>query len=187
MERRPLTDVDVAKRIEAGDIVATESFVDENYAAVLRFLRQLTGHVQEAEDLTQQAFVKAKQQIGSFRGDASLRSWLFRIAFHEYTHWKRRRRPTTSLDLAPVHIESGYESVLDAEALLSALSRLPGSLRAAFLLHEVQELPICEVARVLRVPQGTVKSRLFHARRKLMRSLDGRQEIENEIRPALES
>lgn len=187
MERRPVTDIDAAKRIEGGDLAATESFVCENYAPVLRFLRQLTGHVQEAEDLTQQAFIKAKHQIGSFRGDASLRSWLFRIAFHEYTHWKRRRRPTTGLEIAPAHVEPAYDSVLEAEALLSALGRLPASLRAAFLLHEVQELTVKEVASVLGVPQGTVKSRLFHARRKLSWLLEGQQEVENEVRPALES
>ena len=187
MERRPVTDIEAAKRIECGDIAATESFVSENYAPMLRFLRQLTGHIQEAEDLTQQTFIKAKQQIGSFRGDASLRSWLFRIAFHEYTHWKRRRRLTSSLETAPAQIESAYASVVDAEALLSALSLIPESHRAAFLLHEVQELSVKEVSRVLGVPQGTVKSRLFHARRKLSWLLEGRQEVENEIRPALES
>jgi RNA polymerase sigma-70 factor (ECF subfamily) len=187
MEAQRARDIEAAKRILGGEVFATEAFVSENYAPVFRFLRQLTGHVQEAEDLTQQAFIKAKQEMGSFRGDASLRSWLFRIAFHEYTHWKRRHRPTLSLEFAPGHTEAAYTSVLDAEALLSALSRLPESHRVAFLLHEVQELSIREVSQVTRVPQGTVKSRLFHARRRLMCLLDGRQEIENEIRPALES
>jgi len=187
MAPKHATDIETARNIANGDAEVTESFVLSHYASLYRFMRQLTGHREDAEDLTQQAFIKAKQQIASYRGKASLRTWLYRVAFHEYTHWKRSRRRTQSLESAPPRVEPAYEACLDAEALLNALRRLPDPLQEAFLLFEVQELTLEETANVLRVPKGTVKSRLHNARRKLHLMLDGRQENEIEPKPVLES
>ena len=170
------SDLETARRIADGDAGVTERFVVSHYASVCRFMRHLTGQKEDAEDLTQQAFIKAKQQIASYRGKATLRTWLFRIAFHEYTHWKRSRRRTLTLESAPARVETAYDACLEAEALLDALKRLPEPLREAFLLHEVQELSVEETASVLGLPQGTVKSRLFNARQKLSSMLEGRQE-----------
>ncbi|HVT11007.1 MAG TPA: RNA polymerase sigma factor [Fimbriimonadaceae bacterium] len=180
-------DLETARRIASGDAWATESFVVTHYAAVCRFMRHLTGHAEDSEDLTQQAFIKAKQQIASYRGKASLRTWLFRIALHEYTHWKRRRRRTHGLEAAPARIEPAYEACVEAIALFEALEKLPEALKETFLLAEVQEMSIEETAAVLGVPQGTVKSRLFAARKKLCFLLEGRQENEIEAKPVLES
>jgi RNA polymerase sigma-70 factor (ECF subfamily) len=180
-------DLETARQIADGNARVTESFVLAHYASVRRFMRHLSRHEEDAEDLTQQAFIKAKQQIASYRGSASLRTWLFRIALHEYTHWKRRQRRTTSLDLVPAQAEPGYETCVETVALMTALAKLPEGLQAAFLLYEVQELSIEETAKVLGVPQGTVKSRLAAARKKLCQLMDGRQEDEIEARPILES
>ena len=180
-------DIEIARKIAHDDAGVTESFVLAHYASLYRFMRQLTGHREDAEDLTQQAFIKAKQQIASYSGKASLRTWLYRVAFHEYTHWKRRRRRTQSLESAPPLVEPAYEACLEAEALLNALRRLPDPLQEAFLLFEVQDLTLEETAKVLRVPKGTVKSRLHNARRKLHQMLDRRQENEIEAKPIMES
>lgn len=182
-----LKDLDTARRIADGDAGVTEGFVATHYASLYRFMRHLTGHVEDAEDLTQQAFIKAKQQIASYRGKASLRTWLYRVALYEYTHWKRKRRKWLSLESAPAHSEPAYEACVEAAALLDALQKLPEGMREAFLLHEVQELSVEETASVLGLPVGTVKSRLFNARRKLCETLNGRQEEEIEAQPALES
>jgi RNA polymerase sigma-70 factor (ECF subfamily) len=187
MAHHLVTDLETARRIAAGDARVTETFVLTHYASLYRFMRHLTGQVEDAEDLTQQAFIKAKQQIASYRGSATLRTWLFRVAFHEYSHWKRRHRRMLSLDLAPAHLEPAYDACIEAEALLDALRRLPERLREAFLLHEVQELSVEDTASVLGVPQGTVKSRLFNARKKLCAMLEGRQEDEIGARHVYES
>lgn len=187
MAHNHVTDLETARRIASGDAWATENFVITHYASVCRFLRHLTRHAEDSEDLTQQAFIKAKQQIASYRGKASLRTWLFRIALHEYTHWKRKHRRTHSLDLAPARVEPAYEACIETVALLNALEKLPDGLKETFLLSEVQELSIEETAAVLGVPQGTVKSRMFAARKKLCFLLEGRQEDEIEARPILES
>lgn len=182
-----MNDLELARRIADGDAEAIQSFVGRYYHSVYRFMRHLTRHVEDAEDLTQQAFVKARQEIASYRGKASLRTWLHRVALHEYTHWKRRQRKTAALDLAAPHIETGYEDCLEGIVLAEALQRLSEPLRVAFVLFEIDELSLEEVSKVLRLPKGTVKSRLFKARRKLCELMLGRQEDELEREHALES
>jgi RNA polymerase sigma-70 factor (ECF subfamily) len=187
MAQNHVIDLETARRIGADDAEVIESFVRRHYAPLCRFMRHLTRQVEDAEDLTQQAFIQAKQQIASYRGKASLRTWLYRIAIHEYSHWKRKRRRTLDLESAPAHVEPAFQACLEADALLCAITRLPESLQTAFLLYEVQELSLEETASVLGLPQGTVKSRLFNARRKLCSMLSGRQENEIEAQPILES
>lgn len=164
-----------------------EAFVHEHYAFVLRFMLHLTRRIEDAEDLTQQTFLTARRQVGSFKGHSSLRTWLHRVAFHEYTHWKRRQRKSEPLSPLLASHESGFAACLEAAELLDALHRLPAQLRETFLLHEVQELSLQEVANVLGKPVGTVKSRLFHARKLLRAALEGEQENTIHGEPALES
>lgn len=182
-----MKDLDLAHQIANGNAGATEEFVHAYYVSVYRFMRHLTKQVEDAEDLTQQAFIKAKQQIHTYRGNASLRTWLHRIAFHEYMHWKRRHRRMLSLDSVPPQVEPAYSACIESAALEDALGKLSEPLRVAFLLYEVQELSVEETARVLGVPKTTVKSRLVKARQGLCRSLKGRQETEIERQHVLES
>lgn len=155
------------RRILDGDRAAGERLVSEHYPRISRLLRHLTGSADAAEDLAQQTLVKAWQALATFRGDSSLATWLHRIAYHEYTHWLRARREHAPIeaagDLPDARAAPGVEAVL----LRQALAQLPLEQREAFHLYHVQELSIVEVAVVLDVPAGTVKSRLFHARRRL--------------------
>ena len=151
----------------SGDKVAGEQFVREYYVRVERMLRCLTGSPDIARDLTQQTFVKAWQGLPDFKGRSSLATWLHKIAYHEYTHWLRDRRDhaplETAMNVADAPIINDWGLVL----LPDALAQLSEELRDAFLLYHVQELSIAEVADVLEVPRGTVKSRLFTARQQL--------------------
>ena len=79
-----LNDRERASRIQIGDAESIRGFVEEHYSSVLRFMRHLTRSTEDAEDLTQQAFIKARESIAGFRGNSSLRTWLHRVAFHEY-------------------------------------------------------------------------------------------------------
>lgn len=182
-----MNDLETAKKIADGDPQTMEAFVQTHYAFVLRFMRHLTRRIEDAEDLTQQAFLTARQQAGSFKGNSSLRTWLHRVAFHEYTHWKRRQRKTERLSPTLASHDPGFAACLDAANLLDALHRLPASHRETFLLHEVQELPLQDVAKVLGKPVGTVKSRLFQARKLLRAELEGEQERKINGEPALEA
>jgi len=182
-----VNDLETAQKIAAGDPQTMEAFVREHYAAVLRLMRHLTRRIEDAEDLTQQAFLTARQRVATFRGQSTLRTWLHRVAFHEYTHWKRRQRKTADLSPTLAVHDPGFATCLEAAELLGALDRLPAHHREAFLLHEVQELSLQEVAKVVGKPVGTVKSRLFHARRQLRAALEGRHDEDYHGEPALEA
>lgn len=160
------------KRILKGDRAEGERFVTEHYPRVYRWLRNLCGDAEAAQDLTQQTFARAWQALDGFRGEARLSTWLHRIAYHEYTHWLRARRDCVGLeyaaDIADLRAVQGLKTVM----LRRALAELPVEQRETFLLYYVQELSVEEAAVVLDVPAGTIKSRLFSARRRLRELLD---------------
>ena len=158
----------------SGDKAAGEEFVRRYYARIERLLRCLTGSPDTARDLTQQTFVKAWQALPGFKHEASLQTWLHRIAYHEYTHWLRDRRDHAPLeaahDMPDLSANTLVNNVVNdwGMALLpNALAQLSEDLRDTFLLFYVQELSVAEVASVMNAPRGTVKSRLFTARQKL--------------------
>lgn len=151
--------------------MAGERFVTENYPRIYRLLRHLTQDAQAAEDLTQQTFMKAWQGLVGFKGEASLVTWLHRIAYHEYTHWLRDRRDCVPLDEAMELMDPRAFEGLETIALSRALSQLSSELRETFLLFYVQELSIKEVSVILDTSPGTIKSRLFTARERLREHL----------------
>lgn len=162
-----MSDGATVRRILNGDRAAGERLVAEQYPRIYRLLRHLTGAVEVAEDLTQQTFLRAWQALASFRGEASLGTWLHRIAYHEYTHWLRARRDHAPLEAAGEVPDQQAASRLEAVLLRGALDRLSPEHREAFLLYHVQGLSVTEVPLVVEAPPGTVKSRLFHARQRL--------------------
>ncbi len=171
-------------RILKGDKAAGEQLVTENYRRVYGMLRSLTDHREVAEDLTQQTFARAWQALPGFRGEARLSTWICRIAYHEYTHWRRDRREFASLeearDVPDLKAVIGLRTVLFARAL----EQLPEEMRETFLLHYEQELAVKEIALILDVPAGTVKSRLFTARNRLRELLSESVAEPPPVRPA---
>jgi RNA polymerase sigma-70 factor (ECF subfamily) len=143
----------------------------------------MVGPGTDAEDLTQDVFVRAFINIRSFQSRASLNTWLFRIATNICIDFTRRTRKTRAL-FAPYYREDDEEETdverdlpdnrLNPEALLmnselgakinEALGLLPDKLRTVVLLHDIEGLPYEEIARIVDCPLGTVKSRLFNAR-----------------------
>ncbi len=172
-------DLELARRIAEGDSIAAEKFVRDLYPSVYRLMLHLTRHREDAEDLTQQAFIAVRQRISTFRGTAGLRTWVHRVAFNEYAQWKRRRKLTPPLPPNHAANDPGFGSFLAGESLLDALATLPDKLRETFVLYEVEELKVQEVAQILRVPVGTIKARLFHARRRLRAYFEGGTEVTN--------
>jgi RNA polymerase sigma-70 factor (ECF subfamily) len=155
------------QRILRGDRAAGERLVTQNYDRVYGMLRSLTGHREVAEDLTQQTFARAWQGLDSYRGEARLSTWLCRIAYHEYTHWLRARREYVGLDAIAEVPDSGAVLSLQTVVVSRALAQLTEELRDTFLLRYERELSVEEIAVVLEVLAGTVKSRLFTARARL--------------------
>jgi RNA polymerase sigma-70 factor (ECF subfamily) len=150
----------------AGDRAAFESLVRTYQAPVFRFLRHLVGDPSLAEDLTQETFIRLYRRLGSFRFQSKFSTWLFQVARNAATDELRsRQRRARLLARAPT---PGPPSAPDERAeLRAALASLPVALREPLLLVEVFGMPYAEVAGVLGIPVGTVKSRVFHARLRL--------------------
>ena len=169
-------DAGLVGRIQRGDREAAREMIRRFYPSVLKFLSTLCANPADAEELTQEAFVKAFGNLKKFRGESGLRTWLHRIAFYEYTHRRRRERITLPLP------DEATSQLFEANSLLAidlerALRCVPEDNRAAFVLCDIQELSMQEAADVLSIPVGTVKSRLHAARKRLQELLESEQEV----------
>src|SRR5579871_1763194 len=142
----------LVKRILRGDRAAGEQFVAEHYPRIFRLLRYLTGERDAAEDLTQQTFTRAWQGLARFQGKSSAGTWLHRIAYHEYTHWLRGRRPQVGLEAAAEVADTVAAQGLDTVLLPSALAQLPAEQREAFLLYYVFLFTQETASEILEVP-----------------------------------
>lgn len=182
-----MSDLQRANLIQSGDSEAITSFVQEFYPSVFKLMRHLTRSREDAEDLTQEAILKAKNKIRSYKGNSSLKTWVHKIAFHEYTHWRRKQRFLFRVPSGESYSESRYRSVEDGEVLLAALQGIKAPLREAFLLHEVHELTLEEIAQVVGSPLGTIKSRIHHARKALQELLRETEGFETNETPIYES
>jgi RNA polymerase sigma-70 factor (ECF subfamily) len=158
--------------------------------AVYRFSLRLTGDVSEAEDLTQETFLRAYRHWNTYTRGTSARSWLFTIARNAFlrareTKDRRRESLISELDadleavasaetLAEIQLEDPeqlfFDSFVDAE-VDAAIARLPDEFRDAVILSDLEGLSYNEIAEVLAIPVGTVKSRLYRGRRLLARAL----------------
>ena len=171
----------IRQRTATDESEALHRWVHAHHDDIYRFMRHLTRHRETAEDLAQQTFVKAFPALGDFREEASMRTWLHRIAFREYVAWRRKRRLTLPLEVLTGYHDRRIDEVVGEVTLLGALHQLPAAQREAFLLYEVQQLSVGEVAEVTGLKPGTVKSHLHYARKQLQRLIgEAYQEAEHE-------
>ena len=162
---------------QIGSREAMARLVEAHYDAVFRFCARRIGPDQAA-DAAQETFVTAQKAIKRFRGESSLRTWLFGIAHNHCRHAGRRNR-TESWDWTMEHdrAHNPEGSLIDREALRTAMKTLTPEHREVVLLHEVDGLTYGEAAAVLGIPEGTVKSRLHHAFLGLRKALLGAEEV----------
>jgi len=166
-------------RAKNGDLNAFNELVIEYQTLVYNLCYRMLGQAQAAEDVTQEAFVSAWRNIGTFRGEA-FRPWLLRIAANLCRDELRRRgrRPSASLDSAmeaglpepPDDDPSPDENALASELrghLHAALQQLPEDQRTALVLSDIEGLDYSEIAAVMKTSLGTVKSRIARARLKM--------------------
>lgn len=184
-------EIEFIEKLKQGDAVAFDTFVQRYTSDIYGLLYRITEDAEEAADLTQETFIKAFKAIKKFRGDAELKTWLFRIAINQsknrFRWWKRRKREkTVSLD-APVGngdtplsetISTGFanpeENTLQNERqkfLSEALQKLPDIFREAVILCDIEGLSYEEISTVLEINLGTVKSRIARGREELRKKL----------------
>ena len=170
-----LTDADLIARVLVDDDQhAFGELVRRHQSSVRGLLRQLTrSDFALADDLSQEAFVRAYKNIRSFRGEARFSTWLYRIAYNCFREDARRRKELVGIN------EQRWQSELDPQTadpglrhdLMHALSALPIHERSAVLLCCQNGLSHEEAARVLDIPLGTVKTNVLRGRQKLKKML----------------
>ena len=171
----PCKDKELAEGVARNDHACVATFFGAYHAGVFRFMLCLTGNRHDAEDLAQDSLLRAKSKIKSFRGDAALKTWIHQVAYHTYTHWNRSRRRHEPLPLQVAGKDRSFTAVDDGQTLLAALVKLGPAYAHPFVLQEVSGHTVEEIARILDIPEGTVKSRL-HTARQRMRALLGPEE-----------
>lgn len=170
-----------AEVADSGDHVALGQALERLYPRVYRAVAGITaGTGLDVDDLTQEAFLKAYRNIDSFRGDSSLYTWVYRIARNVCLDAMRRRKfrgqfifdwfksPDADNDFPDPSGSDVAENHDTKYWIDKALSVLPEEFRSVLVFREIQDLSYEEISVIMEIPEGTVKSRLFKAR-KLMR------------------
>lgn len=173
---------DLAERLRAGARAALAEAYDLHHDALRTFARRLVGDPLEAEDLVHETFLALPRAMRSFRGDAPLRTFLVGIAANLARHHVRaasRRRAlharSSEGEATPVPTPEGNTQRRElAEALVRALDELPFEQRVAIVLCEIEEMTSAEAARITGAPEATVRTRIFHAKKKLREILSTR-------------
>lgn len=164
----------VARVIVDDDQHAFGELVRRHQSGIRGLLRQLTRtDIALADDLAQEAFLRAYKNIRSFRGEAKFSTWLYRVAYNCFREEARRRKQLVGIDEAQWHGELDPQTTDPAlrHDLMHALSSLPLHERTAVLLCCQNGLSHAEAARVLEIPLGTVKTNVLRGREKLKRAL----------------
>lgn len=166
-----------------GDVNAYELLVKEYEKNVYNLALRMTGNSEDAYDMSQEAFIKAYNSLSSFRGDSKFSVWLYRIVSNVCLDFLRSRNRKATVSLS-VENDEGEEVELDIadensspqalldrsltrDAVRRGLQALPPDHREILLLREIQGLSYDEIAETLDLEVGTVKSRIFRARKKL--------------------
>jgi RNA polymerase sigma-70 factor (ECF subfamily) len=178
----PAPDDSLIAGLRAGDRGAVSRAYEAHHAVIRSFAQRLVGDPGAAEDIVHDTFVALPRAIGSFRGDASLRTFLIGVAVnHAKRHVRsamRRRSAMSRLaedpGSSPAAVRNPEQEAARrqlADRLWKALDGLPMDQRVALVLCEVEQRTSTEVAAIVGVPEGTVRTRLFHAKRKMRAAL----------------
>lgn len=184
----PGTEAAIIDRCRRQDAEAFDLFVDMFENRVFGFVRRMTSGVEEAQDVTQEVFIRAFQNMHRFDGRSSAKTWLFRIAYNLCVD--RSRRADRGLNEVGMQAGPDGEDIIEvpddrweperltlegelADVLERAISNMSPKLKSVLLLHDREDASYEEIAETLNVPVGTVKSRLFLARNYLQGALKG--------------
>ncbi len=181
------SDLELVRRAQRGERGAFDLLVLRYQHKVVKLVARLLRDRTEAEDVAQEAFVKAYRALGSFRGDSAFYTWLYRIAVNTARNAlaSRQRRPLqyeaglsegeqAAVDSRMRHVDTPEANALSDEiheTVNRAIGDLPEDLRTAIVLREVEGLSYEEIAAAMDCPVGTVRSRIFRAREAIDRIL----------------
>lgn len=182
---RRVTEPELIAKVLGGDRVAARELYDAHAPRVFRLAYRLTGDDDLAREFTQDTFVRAFQQLGRFRGDSALSTWLHRITVTVVANAMRkvkrlREREVDLEDADPIGAEPSRLDPDLRERLARAIDELPEIYRTTLILHDIEGYTHSEISVVLGVAEGTCKSRLSVARSQLRAALsDFAEELES--------
>ena len=178
-------DIDALK---SKDERAFRQLVEAYGKAIYNLCLNLVSTSEDAEDLAQEAFIEAYNSINTFRADAQLKTWLYRIAInkcYDFLRWKKRKKrfsimqPLYNKEDEPIELPSNFqhpgitlENKETAKALFAALETLPDHQQSAFVLYEMQGMDYKQVSETLSVTVSSVEALLFRARKSLREKLE---------------
>lgn len=179
-------DHELVRRILAGDTLAFETLIRRHNRVLYRTARSILRDDTEAEDVLQDAYLRAFQALGTFRGEAGLRTWLTRIVINEAiartrksgrraqiidiaadVQWDSEHRQTAETDMDDTRVEQPDQAAARAQTrrlIEKKIDLLPEAFRTVFMLRAVEDMPVEEVAACLQIPEATVRTRFFRAR-----------------------
>lgn len=185
-------DLELVRRVQGGDRVAFDLLVQKYQHRIAHLVARYVRDPAEVEDVAQEAFIKAYRGLANFRGESAFYTWLYRIAINtakNYLVSAARRIPDHGVDAAEAEqldsgtllhdVDTPEQEALSGEverAVFRAIDSLPGELREAITLRELEGLSYEEIAEVMDCPIGTVRSRIFRAR----------AAIDEQIRPMMD-
>jgi RNA polymerase sigma-70 factor (ECF subfamily) len=191
-------DQDLVLRVQQGDKDAFDVLVSKYQHRVTQLVGRFVRDQTEAQDVAQEAFIKAYRALPNFRGDSAFFTWLYRIAINTAKNYlvARSRRPSDiQSDIQEAEQFEGAQNLREydtpeqlaigdevVDMIYSAIDSLPDELQIAITLREFEGLSYSEIAKTMQCPVGTVRSRIFRAREAIdnkLQSLSGNTENEN--------
>jgi RNA polymerase sigma-70 factor, ECF subfamily len=165
--------------VQRGEMAAFQELVEKYKQKVYYMALDMTGNHHDAEDLSQEVFMKVYSSIKDFRGDAKLSSWMYRIAMNTCIDKTRRKRlKLVELDdkvhekpTASGNPEKALQALSTQEQIDKALQKLPPRQRSIFVMRHYNDLMLREIAESLGISEGTVKAQLFRAVQRLQKEL----------------
>ena len=174
---RGAPDGELVRRFLAGDAGAATDLITRHERRVYAVCLRVLGNPDDAADAAQDALLAMIRKLDGFRGEAAFTTWLYRVAMNVcYDHLRRaKRRPVLRRDEdAPAPepaLDDHADAVAGAHDVAAALAQVPEDFRVAIVLADVHDLPYDEIAKVLDLPVGTVKSRVHRGRIALAKAL----------------
>jgi len=175
-------------RFKSGDQTAFNEMVSRYWDRIYAMVNQLLRNQQDAEEVTQDAFIRAHRGLANFRGDSAFSTWLYQIATNlarnRYWYWWRRKRDksvsfdapvsaensTTLADIIPAELETPEDATVTQEfvsRIATGMEKLSAKHREILVLRNIKNLSYEEIAAILGISVGTVKSRIARARESL--------------------
>lgn len=184
----PVEDRVLVHRAQEGDLGAYDELIQRYQERVYATLYHMTSNHEDANDLTQEAFIKAFKALPTFKGDSSFFTWIYRIAVNRAINWLKSRKNKPHLSLNDLDFNAEHDPDIVAlisdrtprrdaglselqEKLNEAMLKLSETHRLVVTLHDVQGMSHEEISKIMDCNTGTVRSRLFYARQQLQAHL----------------